>query len=58
MDRTCLQFKFTKRRGREVNTPGPYFGGPGFKSRPGERILTEIFRDFHQSLQANTWIVS
>jgi hypothetical protein len=28
----------TERRGRVVITPASYSGGPGFKSRPGDRL--------------------
>jgi hypothetical protein len=27
-----------ERRSREVNTPASYSGGPGIKSRPGDRL--------------------
>jgi hypothetical protein len=34
----------TERRGRVVNTPNSYFGGPGFDSRPRwPAILIEVF---------------
>jgi hypothetical protein len=48
---------FTERRGRVANTPASYPGGPGFKSRPGDRLSLLRFRDFSQSLQANAGIV-
>jgi hypothetical protein len=44
-----------KRRGRIVSAPASYSVGPGFKYRPGECILTDSFRGFPQSLQANAW---
>jgi hypothetical protein len=28
----------TKYRGQVVNTPAPYLGGPGFKSRTGDSL--------------------
>jgi hypothetical protein len=28
----------TERRGRVVNTPASYSGGPGFKSQPGDQL--------------------
>jgi hypothetical protein len=28
----------TERHGRVVSTPASYSGGPGFKSRPGDRL--------------------
>jgi hypothetical protein len=31
---TCI----TERHGRVVNNPASYSGGPGFKSRPGDRL--------------------
>jgi hypothetical protein len=44
----------TERRGRVVNTPASYLGGPGVKSRPKRpAILIEVFRGFPQFLQAN-----
>jgi hypothetical protein len=44
----------TKRRGRVVNTPTSYSGGPGFDYRSRRpAILIEVFRGFPQSLQAN-----
>jgi hypothetical protein len=49
----------TERRGRVVSTPASYSGGPGLKSRPGDRLSwQEAFRDFSQSLQANTEIMT
>jgi hypothetical protein len=30
--------KITEPRGRVINTPASYSGGPGFKSRPGDRL--------------------
>jgi glutaredoxin-related protein len=45
----------TERRGRVLNTSASYSGGPEFKSRfQGPTDLTEDFRAFPQSLQANT----
>jgi hypothetical protein len=44
--------------GRVVNTPTLYAGGPEFDSQPRRMaILTEVFRGFPQSLQANARIV-
>jgi hypothetical protein len=52
---TVLQ---TERRGRVVSTPASYSGDPGFKYRPRRpATLTEVFRCFPQSLQANVGIV-
>jgi hypothetical protein len=31
--------KRTERLGRAVSTPASYSGGPGFKSRPGDRLF-------------------
>jgi hypothetical protein len=45
----------TERRGRVLNTSAYYSGGPEFKSRfRGPTVLTEDFRTFPQSLQANS----
>jgi hypothetical protein len=44
-------------RGREVNIPASYFGGPAFKSET-LAILTGVFHTFPQSLQANTEVLS
>jgi hypothetical protein len=33
------QNSYTERRGRVVNTPAFYSESPGFKSRPGDRLL-------------------
>jgi hypothetical protein len=47
----------TERRGRVVNIPISYSGGPTFDYRPRRQaILTEVFRGFPQSLQANSGI--
>jgi hypothetical protein len=47
-----------ERRGRVVNPPASYPGGPEFKSRPRRSaMLIEAFRGFRQSLQANAGIV-
>jgi hypothetical protein len=47
-----------ERRGRAVNTPTSYSGGPAFDSRSrGPAILIQGFRGFPQSLQANAGIV-
>jgi hypothetical protein len=55
---TILRYIVTERRGRVVNTPTSYSGGPGFDYRPRRSaILTESFRGFSQSLQANSGIV-
>jgi hypothetical protein len=46
----------TERRGRVVTAS--YSGGPGFKSRARRpTILTEVFRSFTRSFQANAGIV-
>jgi hypothetical protein len=47
--------KRAERSDRVVNIPASYSRGPEFKSKPA--ILTEVFRSFPQSLQANTGIV-
>jgi hypothetical protein len=48
----------TERRGRVVNISASYLEGPEFKSQPRRpAILTEVFRGFPQSLQANARIV-
>jgi hypothetical protein len=48
----------TERRGRTVNTPVLYSGGPGFKiSARRLAIMTEVSPGFPQSLQANSRIV-
>jgi hypothetical protein len=40
--------------GRVVSTPASYSGGPGLKSRPGNRLSSfEVFRDFSQFFQIN-----
>jgi hypothetical protein len=36
---TLIVFVVTVRRGRVVNTPTLYSGGPGFKSQPGDRLF-------------------
>jgi hypothetical protein len=47
----------TERRGLVVNSPTSCLGRLGFKSRPRRQIiLTEVFRVFPQSLQANVGI--
>jgi hypothetical protein len=46
-------------RGRVLNTPASYSGGPEYKSRLRRpAILIEGFRGFSQSLQANVGIVT
>jgi hypothetical protein len=35
-----------ERRGRVGKSAATYLGGPGFKSRPGGRLLTEVFSWF------------
>jgi hypothetical protein len=41
----------TEHCSRAVNTPASYSGGPGFKSRPGDRLSwLEVFRGFPQFL--------
>jgi hypothetical protein len=42
----------TLRRGRAINTSASYLGGSGFKSRPGDRLLSWVSRGFPQSFQA------
>jgi hypothetical protein len=34
----CFFKTHTERRGGKFNTPASYSGGPGFKSRPGDRL--------------------
>jgi hypothetical protein len=34
----CIQHHVTERHGRVVSIPTSYSGGPGFKSRPGDRL--------------------
>jgi hypothetical protein len=34
----CHNAEHTERRDRMVNTPASYLGGPGFKSRPVDRL--------------------
>jgi hypothetical protein len=46
----------TERRGRVVNICALYSGGPGFRSRPGDRLPLG-FCGFPQSLQANVRII-
>jgi hypothetical protein len=54
----CILQLSTERRGRLVNNPALYWEGPGFDSRNRRpAILSEAFRGFHQSLQANAGIV-
>jgi hypothetical protein len=44
-----------KRGDHVVNTPASQSGGPGFKSRPGDRLpLLKVFRGFPQSLQTKS----
>jgi hypothetical protein len=38
----------TECRGWVVGTPASYFGGPVFKSRPGDILLTEVLSGFPQ----------
>jgi hypothetical protein len=50
--------KQPKRRGRVVNNPASYSGGPEFDSRPRRTaVLIEVLRGSPQSLQANAGIV-
>jgi hypothetical protein len=30
----------------DCNTPAYYSGGPGFRSQPGARLVTEVYRGF------------
>jgi hypothetical protein len=47
----------TECRGRVVETPASYSGGPGFKSRPRRpAIVIHVFRGFPDFLQANAGI--
>jgi hypothetical protein len=47
-----------KRGDHVVSTHASQSGGPGFKSRPGDRLpLLKVFRGFPQSLQTNAAIV-
>jgi hypothetical protein len=50
--------KQTEHRGRVVNIPASYLGGPGFKSRSQTGYSDSVFRGFTQSLQANAGIES
>jgi hypothetical protein len=64
----CYDFEFgihfllsckTKRRGRVVNTPASYLGGPRFMSWPWRpAVLIGFFNGLPQSLQVNAGIVS
>jgi hypothetical protein len=48
----------TERRGRVVDTPASYLGGPGFKSWPGDRLFRlRVFRGFPHPLQVDAGIV-
>jgi hypothetical protein len=44
-----------KGRGRVINTPALHWGGPGFKSRPGDQLswLSFFFLCFPESMWAN-----
>jgi hypothetical protein len=46
----------TESRGRVVNTPASYSGGPAFKSRFEDR-LTDVIRGFTQSFHTNAGVV-
>jgi hypothetical protein len=49
---------FAERRGRVVNTPASYSGGPRFKSQPRLPVmLIEFFCGFPQSLHAISGMV-
>jgi hypothetical protein len=57
-EKKALPPEETECRGRVVNTPALYSGGPGFKSWPQQpAILIEVVRGFSQSLQANSRIL-
>jgi hypothetical protein len=47
---TTIVHGVIERRGRVVNIPSSYSGGPGFNFGPEAGILTEVFRGFPQSL--------
>jgi hypothetical protein len=44
------QFPVTERRSRTVIAPALYWGGPGFKSRPGNWLSLQAFSSFPQPL--------
>jgi hypothetical protein len=44
-----ISYTLTQRRGRVINTPASYLGGPGFKCRPlRPAILTDVLRGLSQ----------